>query len=85
MPIKVLLKEQTVVLDNASFHKGGRIRKLIESADCFLQYLPSYSPDLNPIEYSLAPIKNSIRRCLQIFDRDLFQAAEYVFEVSYVI
>jgi hypothetical protein len=26
-------------MDNASFHKGGRIKKLIEAAGCFLKYL----------------------------------------------
>lgn len=76
---------QTVVLDNASFHKGGRIRELIEKAGCFLLYLPSYSPDFNPIEHYWGPIKNSFKRCLQIFDCDLFEAAEHVFEKSYVI
>ena len=39
-----------LVMDNASFHKGGRIRELVEAAGCQLLYLPPYSPDLNPIE-----------------------------------
>jgi hypothetical protein len=38
---------QVVVMDNATFHKGGRIRELIETAGCQLLYLPPYSPDLN--------------------------------------
>lgn len=74
---------QIVVLDNASFHKGGRIRELIETAGCFLQYLPAYSPDFNPIEHWWAAVKNNIRRYLPDFDNDLFKTAEYVFNVSY--
>jgi len=38
---------QTVILDNATFHKSEKIRALIESARCELQYLPPLSPDLN--------------------------------------
>jgi transposase len=36
---------QVVVMDNATFHKGGRIKQLIQAADCQLLYLPAYSPD----------------------------------------
>jgi transposase len=42
---------QVVVMDNLSAHKGERIKELIEQrASCQLIYLPSYSPDFNPIE-----------------------------------
>lgn len=51
-----------VVMDNASFHKSDRIRKLIEGAECQLLYLPPYSPDLNPIEHYWHKIKTSIRK-----------------------
>nr|WP_052304648.1 transposase [Nostoc punctiforme] len=44
----VMLKPgQIVVTDDAIFHQGGRIQKLIEAADCHLKYLLSYSPDQN--------------------------------------
>ena len=36
---------QIVIADNATFHKGGRIIELIETAGCELKYLPPYSPD----------------------------------------
>lgn len=55
---------QTVILDNASFHKSERIREIIESAGCELEYLPPYSPDLNDIEHYWFPIKNRVRKSL---------------------
>jgi transposase len=42
-----LVTGQVVVMDNATFHKGGRIQELIQSAGCRLLYLPPYSPDFN--------------------------------------
>jgi transposase len=44
-----LRQGQVVVMDNLSAHKGEHIRELIEQRGCELLYLPSYSPDLNPI------------------------------------
>jgi len=51
-----------VVLDNASFHKSARTQELIENAHCTLKFLPTYSPDMNPIENCWAVIKARIRR-----------------------
>lgn len=53
-----LEKGQTVIMDNASFHKNHKTRELIEAAGCKLLYLPPYSPDLNPIENVWAVIKS---------------------------
>ncbi|SPR13283.1 IS630 family transposase [Orientia tsutsugamushi] len=49
--IKELTHEQTVILDNISFHKTVMIKSLIESVECTLLYLPTHSPDLNLTEY----------------------------------
>ena len=59
---------QTLILDNATFHKSEKIRKLIESAGCELQYLPPYSPDLNKIEHYWFPIKNRVRKSQGTFE-----------------
>ena len=53
---------QMVVLDNLSAHRPKRIRELIEQHGCELLYLPSYSPDYNPIEEAFAKIKNLLRK-----------------------
>jgi transposase len=51
-----------VVLDNLSVHKSARARQLIEAAGCQLVFLPTYSPDLNPIEQAFAKAKQTLRR-----------------------
>ena len=57
-----LREGQVVIMDNLSAHKGERIRELIEGRGCELLYLPSYSPDLNPIEEAFSKIKNLLRK-----------------------
>ena len=61
-----------VIMDNASFHKPEKIQELIENAGCLLEYLPSYSPDLNPIEHKWAQAK-ALRRKLGCSTDELFQ------------
>jgi transposase len=53
---------QIVVMDNLGAHRPKRIRELIEQRGCELVYLPSYSPDYNPIEEAFAKIKNLLRK-----------------------
>lgn len=50
-----------VVLDNLGAHKRGEVRALIEAAGCELVFLPSYSPDFNPIECLFAWLKARLR------------------------
>lgn len=50
-----------IVMDNASFHKRSDIARAIQQAGCTLEYLPPYSPDLNPIEHKWAQAK-ALRR-----------------------
>ena len=59
---------QTVIMDNAAFHKSLRTAELVESAKCRLLYLPRYSPDFNPIEQKWGHVKNSVKKV-----RDKFQ------------
>lgn len=50
-----------VILDNLSAHGDSETQKLIESAQARLQFLPPYSPDLNPIEKMWSKIKAFLR------------------------
>ena len=62
---QVLLPElrpgDVVVLDKLSSHKSDKARTLIESRGARLEFLPPYSPDLNPIEMIYAKIKQLLR------------------------
>ena len=61
----------TIVMDNAAFHKSVETKKLIEEAKCFLKFLPTYSPDLNPIECIWHQIKSILRPLVQRGIEDL--------------
>lgn len=66
----------TVVIDNASFHKSMKIKKLIEGAECQLIFLPPYSPDLNPIEHYWHKLKTVIRKKMRDAKTALYEAME---------
>jgi len=38
-----------LVLDNASIHKGQHLLDICNSRGVRIEYLPPYSPDLNPV------------------------------------
>ena len=48
-------------MDNAKFHKRADIEEAINEHGSFIQWLPTYSPEFNPIEKKWAQAK-SIRR-----------------------
>jgi transposase len=53
---------QVVVLDKLGAHRTERVRELVEERGAELLFLPSYSPDLNPIEEAFSKIKNLVRK-----------------------
>jgi len=74
---------QIVLMDNLSVHKSGWVRDLIEQRGCQLWLLPSYSPDMNPIEEAFSKVKNLIRRAKARTLEALFAAtAEALVAVS---
>jgi len=48
-------------VDNLTSHGGGRVGERIAGTGCELVYLPSYSPDLNPIDEAFAKFKDILR------------------------
>jgi transposase len=79
--IPLLKPGQVVIMDNATFHKGGRIEQLIQQAGCELLYLPAYSPDFNKIERCWSWLKSRIRKQIDQFDC-LRDAIEYVLHLA---
>ena len=56
-----LPENSVVVMDNAAFHKSEKTKELIKNYGHEIEFLPPYSPDLNPIEQKWAQVK-AIRR-----------------------
>jgi len=86
---QVLLPElqegQVVVMDSLPAHKPGRVRELIEGRGCKLLYLPSYSPDYNPIEEAFSKIKEMVRRaCARTREALLEALGEALSAVSFL-
>lgn len=59
--VRELRAGDVVVMDNLSSHKVAGVREAIESTGAKLMYLPSYSPDLNPIELAFSKFKKLLR------------------------
>ena len=64
--------ESIIVLDNASIHKSKELERIVKEAKCELLFLPTYSPDLNPIENMWSKIKQIIRK-LQYKCKDSYE------------
>lgn len=60
--VPALIPGQIVVLDNLNVHKSAHARQAIANARCELRFLPTYSPDLNPIELANSVYKHRMRR-----------------------
>jgi transposase len=53
---------QVVVLDGLGAHRTQKVRELVEGRGADLVFLPSYSPDMNPIEEAFSKIKILVRK-----------------------
>ena len=64
-----------VVMANLGAHKAERVRRALEAAKIAYRYLPSYSPDLNPIEPCWSKLKDWLRakaaRTLEALEAEL--------------
>jgi transposase len=69
-----------VLLDNLNVHKSELARHCIEARGARLEFLPPYSPDLNPIEKCWAKVKAVLRRMkARTFD-ELVEALDLAFQ-----
>lgn len=67
-----LTDRSVIIMDNAAFHKRRNIQEAITSKGHLLEYLPVYSPDLNPIEHKWAQAK-ALRRKHRCSVEELFR------------
>ena len=65
---------QVVAVDNLSIHADPQVQAIIEDHDCTLIRLPTYSPDLAPVEPAIAKIKASLRKAAARTQEALDQA-----------
>ncbi|KAG0817207.1 hypothetical protein G6F18_008281 [Rhizopus arrhizus] len=56
------MKGHYLVMDNAPIHTSDNIAKYVESRGYRCAYLPSYSPELNPIEQFWSVVKSKVKR-----------------------
>ena len=68
-----------VIMDNLSCHKVKGVRELIEGTGARLEYLPPYSPDLNPIEKMWSKIKVILRKMKCRSEEKLFEGIREAF------
>ncbi len=57
-----LCEGQVVVLDGLGAHRTEKVRERVQARGADLVFLPSYSPDLNPIEEAFSKIKALVRK-----------------------
>ena len=57
-----LCEGQVVVLDRLGAHRTDSVKQLIEGRGADLVFLPSYSPEMNPIEEAFSKIKQLVRK-----------------------
>ncbi len=72
-----LERGQLVVMDNLSVHRGAWVKELVEERGASVLLLPSYSPDLNPIEEAFSKIKHSLRKAKARTLEALFEATHH--------
>ena len=77
--IPVLQPGDIVIMDNRPAHKVAGVQNAIEAAGARLMYLPSYSPDLNPIEQAFAKLKALLRSAAARTIPDLWAAIRQAF------
>lgn len=72
--LPTLKARDVVILDNLSSHKSSDAAEMLKSVGAWFLFLPSYSPDLNPIEMAFSKLKALIRKAAARTYDDLWKA-----------
>ena len=72
-----LPESAVIVMDNATFHKRQNTQNMIRKAGYILLYLPSYSPDLNPIEQKWTQAK-ALRKRIHCSIEEIFTLNQFI-------
>ncbi|TVV78468.1 transposase, partial [Streptococcus pneumoniae] len=62
--LPTLTTPSVIIMDNARFHRMGKLELLCEEFGYKLLPLPPYSPEYNPIEKTWAHIKKHLKKVL---------------------
>lgn len=80
--VPTLRPGQIVIMDNLSSHKVDGVQDAILAAGARLEYLPSYSPDLSPIEKCWSKLKEFLRakaaRTRELLDQAITEALDII-------
>lgn len=61
MPFNGVNSHSVVILDNCAIHHVEEITSMIEDVGALVQFLPPYSPDMNPIEEMFSKVKTEMK------------------------
>ena len=53
--------KSVLLLDGASYHRGGNVAQLCDRFGVSVEFLPPYSPEMNPIELLWKAVKGDVR------------------------
>lgn len=57
-----------IIMDNASFRRKGVLRHIASRRGAMVLFLPTYSPEYNPIEKLWANIKRRLKKNIRNYD-----------------
>ena len=61
LPFDGVNPHSVVIMDNCSVHHIQETVSMIEEVGAIVQFLPPYSPDLNPIEEAFSKVKSQLK------------------------